>query len=58
MVAPGWAKRLPLSASVSPAAILSRVDLPEPLRPTSASRSPSPTASSAPSSSLVVPKVR
>src|SRR6185369_14870333 len=51
MVAPGWAKRLPPSASIKPAAILSKVDLPEPLRPTRQSRSPSPTLSSAPSNS-------
>src|SRR6266702_1070928 len=50
MVAPGWAKRVPPSASVRPAAILSKVDLPEPLRPTRHSRSPAPTLSSAPSS--------
>src|SRR3954471_15238087 len=50
MVAPGWAKRVPLSASVNPAAIFIRVDLPEPLRPTRHSRSPAPTLSSAPSS--------
>src|SRR3954470_9462321 len=51
MVAPGWAKRAPPSASTKPAAILSKVDLPEPLRPTRHRRSPSPTLSSAPSSS-------
>src|SRR5258705_13979171 len=50
MVAPGWAKRVPPSASINPAAILSSVDLPEPLRPTRHSRSPAPTLSSAPSS--------
>src|SRR4051812_31543406 len=51
MVAPGWAKRVPPSASTRPAAIFSRVDLPEPLRPTRHSRSPSPRLSSAPSNS-------
>src|SRR6185312_2658998 len=56
MVAPGWAKRVPLSASISPAAIFSKVDLPEPLRPTRHSRSPVPTLSSAPSSSFLPPK--
>src|SRR4051812_2545353 len=56
MVAPGWAKRSPPSASTWPAAIFRRVDLPEPLRPTSARRSPAPTLSSAPSSNWVLPK--
>src|SRR3982751_5691018 len=41
---------VPPSASISPAAILSKVDLPEPLRPTRHRRSPAPTLSSAPSS--------
>src|SRR5581483_8579967 len=41
-----------------PAAILSSIDLPEPLRPTRATRPPALTASSAPSSSGVPPKVR
>ena len=36
MVAPGWAKRVPESAIGSPARMRSRVDLPAPLRPTSA----------------------
>ena len=44
------------SASIMPAAIFSKVDLPEPLRPTRHSRSPSPTLNSAPSSSWVLPK--
>src|SRR6478736_2982259 len=56
MVAPGWAKRVPPSASTNPAAIFSKVDLPEPLRPTRHRRSPSPTRSSAPSSRRVPPK--
>ena len=39
MLTPGWTKRFPASGSMSPAAILSKVDLPDPLRPTSAMRS-------------------
>src|SRR5689334_19648538 len=58
MVTPGWMKRLPPSASISPAAILRRVDLPEPLRPTSAILSPGVTDNSAPSSNRVEPRVR
>src|SRR5438067_5041748 len=50
MVAPGCRNRSPRSGSISPAAILSKVDLPEPLRPTRHSRSPAPTLISAPSS--------
>ena len=56
--APGCMKRSPRSGSIRPAAILSSVDLPEPLRPTRHTRSPGATASSAPSSSGVPPKVR
>ena len=51
-------KRSPRSGSIRPAAIFSSVDLPEPLRPTRHTRSPGATASSAPSSSGVPPKVR
>src|SRR5215468_11635488 len=57
MVAPGCTKRLPLSASTSPAAILSSVDLPEPLRPIRHTRSDGETDSSTPVSSGVPPKV-
>ena len=49
---------LPPSGSISPAAILSSVDLPDPLRPTSAMRSLGATASSAPSSRGWPPSVR
>ena len=55
---PGCTKRLPRSASTRPAAILSRVDLPEPLRPTRQARSPGETDSSALSIRGVPPKVR
>ena len=48
--------RSPRSGSISPAMIFSSVDLPEPLRPTSASRSPSPTVSSTSASSGCRPK--
>ena len=47
MVAPGWTNRLPRSGSIMPAAIFSRVDLPEPLRPTRHTRSPAETDRSA-----------
>src|SRR4051812_42717742 len=57
MVAPGCRKRLPASASISAAAILSRVDLPEPLRPTSAILSPGSTERSAPAGSRGEPSV-
>src|SRR5262249_42789054 len=57
MVAPGCTKRLPRSGSTRPAAILSRVDLPEPLRPTRQTRSLSPTVSSTLVSTGVPPKV-
>lgn len=57
MVAPGWAKRVPLSASSNPAATFSNVDFPEPLRPTRHNFSPAPTESSAPSRSAVLPNV-
>ena len=40
MVAPGWRNTSPRSISISPAAIFSSVDLPEPLRPTRQTRSP------------------
>ena len=53
----GLHEPVPRSASISPAAILSSVDLPEPLRPTRQSRSPAETDNSAPSSSGVPPKV-
>src|SRR6516225_7379271 len=57
MVAPGCTKRAPWSASMMPAAMRSRLDLPEPLRPTKHTRSPAETASSAPCSNGVPPKV-
>src|ERR1700722_10402834 len=57
MVAPGCTKRVPRSGSMMPAAILSSVDLPEPLRPTRHTRSPAETDSSTPVSSGVPPKV-
>src|SRR5882757_3903804 len=57
MVAPGCTKRLPRSASTSPAAIFSSVDLPEPLRPIRQTRSYCDTDSSTPDSSGVPPKV-
>jgi len=57
MVAPGCTKRLPLSGSTRPAAILSIVDLPEPLRPIRQTRSDCDTDSSTPDSSGVPPKV-
>src|SRR5262249_43174384 len=50
-------KRLPRSGSIRPATIRSSVDLPDPLRPTSATRSLAETLSSTPSSSGVPPKV-
>ena len=46
--APGCTNTEPRSGSTSPAAIFSSVDLPEPLRPTSETRSPVDTDSSAP----------
>src|SRR5262249_25428924 len=58
MVAPGWTKRSPPSGSTRPAAILSSVDLPEPLRPTRQMRSEGATVSSALSSRGVPPNVR
>ena len=59
----GWSPKaarsgVPASGSIIPAAILSSVDLPEPLRPTRHSRSDGPIDSSAPSSRGVPPKVR
>src|SRR5215470_11038016 len=57
MVTPGWTKREPLSGSTRPAAILSSVDLPEPLRPIRQTRSEGETESSTPVSSGVPPKV-
>src|SRR5215467_1211778 len=57
MVAPGCTKRAPWPASMMPAAMRSRLDLPEPLRPTKHTRSPAETASSAPCSNGVPPKV-
>src|SRR3954469_18787547 len=58
MVAPGCTNRLPPSASTRPAAILSSVDLPEPLRPIRQTRSPDDTDSSTPDNSGVPPNVR
>src|SRR4051812_49874958 len=57
MVAPGCTKRLPLSGSTSPAAILSSVDLPDPLRPIRQTRSAVDTDNSTPDNSGVPPKV-
>src|SRR3954454_23343824 len=57
MVAPGCTKRLPPSGSTRPAAILSSVDLPEPLRPIRQTRSPVETDNSTPASNGVPPKV-
>src|ERR1700694_1844043 len=57
MVAPGCTKRPPLSGSTVPAAILSSVDLPEPLRPIRHTRSADDTDSSTPDNSGVPPKV-
>src|SRR5258708_1270297 len=57
MVAPGCRKRVPRSGSTSPAAILGKVDLPDPLRPTRHTRSPAETESSTPSRRGVPPKV-
>src|SRR2546429_9104407 len=57
MVAPGCTKRLPPSGSTRPAAILSSVDLPEPLRPIRQTRSPDETDNSTPDNSGVPPKV-
>ncbi len=57
-LAAGATDRAPRSHSTSPAAILSKVDLPEPLRPTRHNRSPSPSINSAPESSGAPPKVR
>src|ERR1700759_5513547 len=48
---------MPLSGSTSPAAILSSVDLPEPLRPIRQTRSPGETDNSTPDSKGVPPKV-
>src|SRR5436189_4332381 len=58
MVAPGWAKRSPASGGTSPAAMRSKVDFPEPLRPTRQILSPAATARAAPESSGITPKVR
>src|SRR5713226_6717170 len=58
MVAPGWAKRSPASSCTSQAAMRSKVDLPEPLRPTRQIRSPAATAGAAPDSNGAVPKAR
>src|ERR1700730_12956434 len=58
MLAPGCAKRLPASGCTSPAAMRSKVDLPEPLRPTRQIRSPAATASAAPDSNGAAPKAR
>ena len=55
--APGCIKRCPSSASISPAAIFSKVDFPEPLRPTRQIRAPGATERSAPSSSGLPPSV-
>src|SRR6201995_238144 len=57
MVAPGCTKRVPLLDSTRAAAILRRVDLPEPLRPIRQTRSAGDTDSSTPLSSGVPPKV-
>src|ERR1700761_3821613 len=57
MVDPGCTKRLPLSGSTRPAAILSNVDLPEPLRPIRQTRSEADTDNSTPASNGVPPKV-
>src|SRR5271169_6842640 len=58
MVAPGWAKRSPASGCTSPAAMRSKVDFPEPLRPTRQILSPAATVRAAPDSSGTTPKVR
>src|SRR6266853_6392043 len=57
MVASGLRNVVPLSGSTRPAAILSSVDLPDPLRPTRHRRSPAETIRSTPSKSGVPPKV-
>src|SRR4029079_15149051 len=57
MVAPGVTTRLPPSGSTVPAAIFRSVDLPEPLRPISQTRSPDDTDSSTPDNSGVPPNV-
>src|ERR1044071_9289538 len=57
MVAPGCTKRLPPSGSTRPAAILSSVDLPQPLRPIRQTRSLSDTDNSTPDNSGAPPKV-
>src|SRR6266478_971077 len=57
MVASGLRNVVPLSGSTRPAAILSSVDLPDPLRPTRHRRSPAETIRSTPSRSGVPPKV-
>src|SRR6201995_1324768 len=57
MVAPGCTKRVPLLDSTRAAAILRRVDLPEPLRPIRQTRSAGDTDNSTPASSGVPPKV-
>ena len=54
----GLREAVPPSAAVSPAAMRSSVDFPEPLRPTSAMRSPGEIVSSAPSSKGAPPSVR
>jgi hypothetical protein len=58
MVAPGCTKRLPPSGSIVPAAIRISVDLPEPLRPTSATFSPGSSDSAARSSNRLEPSVK
>src|ERR1700730_4868226 len=57
MVAPGCTRRRRLSGSTKPAAILSSVDLPEPLRPIRQTRSAGDTESSTPDNSGVPPNV-
>src|SRR5207244_11904739 len=57
MVAPGCTNRLPPSGSTMQAAIISSVDLPEPLRPIRQTRSPDDTDSSTLDSSGVPPNV-
>src|SRR3977135_2349734 len=57
MGGPGCTQRLPLSGSTRPATILSRVDLPEPLRPIKQTRSDCDTDNSTPDNSGVPPKV-
>ena len=54
---PGCTKRVPASGCIRPAITLSKVDLPEPLRPTRQMRSPECTVNSTPSNSGWPPKV-